>query len=102
MDEPMEEQHFFPTVDELARLMKRFSRLKKLEMSDLHAMELCVTLLIRDRPVSGDDRKLCIECKNWKDKCTKPLAGYCSVPTILQRCDGFTPIVFNMKKKVKK
>jgi hypothetical protein len=96
MDEPMDEQHFFPTVDELAKLMKRFSRLQNLEMSDIHALELCVTLLIRDRPVSGDDRKLCIECKNWRGKCMKHKDGYCSVPTILQRCDGFVPIVFKV------
>ena len=83
------------TFDEHIKFWKRQMKLMSMGMAHLHAMQLAHTLMLRDRPDSGDDRKLCIECKNWKGKCMKPKDGYCSVPTILQRCDGFVPIVLN-------
>lgn len=74
---------------EITRFISRESKLIALGMTEMHAEQLAQTLLYRDRPESGDDRRLCLECANWKKRCTKPAAGYCSVPTVLQRCDGF-------------
>lgn len=77
---------------EMIRFLNRQKRLEKIGMTDMNAEQLAERLLYRDRPDSGDDRKLCLECKNWRGKCMKPNGGYCTVPTILQRCDGFVPV----------
>ena len=55
----------------------------------MDAEKLAQTMLYRDRPDSGDDRRLCLECTHWRDRCRTPARGHCSVPTVLQRCDGF-------------
>jgi len=61
-------------------------------MTETDAKQLAERLLYRDRPDSGDDRKLCLECSNFDKRCKTPAAGYCTVPTVLQRCDGFTAV----------
>ena len=61
-------------------------------MTEIESENLAERLLYRDRPGSGDDRRLCLECKSWQGKCVKPNGGYCTVPTILQRCDGFVAV----------
>jgi len=77
------------TEIEMKRFISRESKLISIGMSAVHAESLAQTLLYRDRPDSGDDRKLCLECQNWNRGCKKPATGYCTIPTILQRCDGF-------------
>ena len=78
------------TEVEIQRFINRQVRLQKIGMTEMEAEKLAERLVYRDRPDSGDDRKLCLECKNWRGKCMKPNGGYCTVPTILQRCDGYT------------
>lgn len=75
---------------EIKKFKNRTSKLIAQGMSEMEAEKLAERLVYRDRPVSEDDRKLCLECANWRNRCTKPAKGYCSVPTILQRCDGYT------------
>lgn len=77
---------------EITRFINRQNRLQKMGMTEMESERLAETLLYRDRPDSGDDRRLCLECKNWRKRCTTPAAGYCTVPTILQRCDGFKAV----------
>lgn len=77
---------------EIVRFINRQKRLQKTGLNEMEAESLAETLLHRDRPDSGDDRRICLECKNWRDKCMKPNGGYCTVPTILQRCDGFVGV----------
>ena len=78
------------TDSEIATFLRREKRLKKEGLTDMEAEKLAERLVYRDRPDSGDDRKLCLECKNWRNRCMKPNGGYCTIPTILQRCDGFS------------
>ena len=80
------------TEPEIKRFLNRKLRLQKINMTEIDSENLAERLLHRDRPVSGDDRKLCLECSNWKGKCMKPSGGYCTVPTLLQRCDGFVAV----------
>jgi hypothetical protein len=83
------------TDAEIARFTARLGRLIKEGMGEVAAEKLAEAMLLRDRPGSGDDRRICLECKGFK-------AGVCGfaermglrrghVPlrTILQRCDGF-------------
>ena len=78
---------------EIKRFLNRQKRLEQIGMTEVNAENLAQRLLYRDRPDSGDDRRLCLECKNWRNKCLTPAAGYCTVPTQLQRCDGFMAVV---------
>ena len=76
---------------EIIRFINRQNRLQKIGISDMEAEQLAERLVYRDRDET-DDRKLCLECKNWRGKCTTQKTGYCSIPTILQRCDGFKAV----------
>lgn len=80
------------TETEILRFINRQNRLLKIGMTEMHAEQIAETLLYRDRPDSGDDRHLCLECKNWRNRCMKPNGGYCTVPTMLQRCSGFMAV----------
>ena len=80
------------TDPEIKRFLSRSAKLMLHDMSDAEAEKLAERLVYRDRPDSGDDRKLCLECLNWRGKCLKQRLGYCSVPTILQLCDGFKAV----------
>ncbi len=44
-------------------------------------------MLMRDRPDSGDDRRVCFECKHLCG--AKCRFGYMPIRFVLQRCDGF-------------
>ena len=74
---------------EMTKFTTRLSKLIALKMTETDAENLAETLLYRDRPDSGDDRRLCLECAGWNKRCMKPNDGYCTVPTLLQRCPGF-------------
>ena len=64
-------------------------------MTETDAERLAQEMLYRDRPGSGDDRRICGECKGLKQRvCTfAPCLGLRHrmepVRTVLQRCDGF-------------
>ena len=78
---------------EMQRFLNRQKRLQKTGMTEMDAQQLAERLLYRDRPDSGDDRRVCLECKHWrKARCVTPASGQCTVPTLLQRCDGFMAV----------
>lgn len=71
---------------EIETFTRRVAVLKK-GTSEMDAERLATEMLYRDRPVSGDDRRLCLECARFaKGRCTR---GLVALPTILQRCDTF-------------
>lgn len=75
---------------EIIRFINRAERFMKIGMTEMEAQHLASRLLYRDRPDSGDDRRICLECKQCrKGQCKTPKTGYCTIPTLLQRCDGF-------------
>ena len=78
---------------EMIRFTNRQKRLEKTGMNDMQAEQLAERLLYRDRPDSGDDRRVCLECKHWRNRCLKPVVGHCTVPTMLQKCDGFMAVI---------
>lgn len=77
---------------EITRFINRQNRLQKMGITEMEAEKLAERLVYRDRDAT-DDRKLCLECAAWRNRCMKPNGGYCTVPTMLQRCDGFKAVV---------
>lgn len=74
------------TDAEIEVFTRRVAVLKK-GMPEMEAERLAEEMLNRDRPDSGDDRRICLECARFKkDRCTR---GMPALPTILQRCDWF-------------
>jgi hypothetical protein len=58
-------------------------------ISTTEAEYVAQQMLYRDRPGSGDDRRICLECQ-WLDvrKCRKLRLE--PVRIVMQRCDGFS------------
>lgn len=82
------------TDEEIERFGRRVVRLIKDGMTDMDAEKLAQQMLYRDRPNSGDDRRICGECKGLKrGACTFAarlgLRSFDPVRTVLQRCDAF-------------
>lgn len=74
------------TDAEIETFTRRVAALKK-GMNEMEAEHLAEQLLYRDRPGSGDDRRLCLECARFqKGRCIR---GLPALPTVLQRCDRF-------------
>lgn len=74
------------TDAEIATYLRRVAALSK-GMTEVDAEQLAERMLHRDRPDSGDDRRICLECTGFKkQRCTR---GNVPLPAILQRCDGF-------------
>lgn len=74
------------TDPEIETFTRRVAVLKK-GMGEMEAERLATEMLHRDRPGSGDDRRLCLECTRFsKGRCGR---GLPALPTILQRCDLF-------------
>jgi hypothetical protein len=76
------------TDDEIVTFLRRAKAFTARKMPPDEAERLAESMLMRDRPDSGDDRRICLECRQFKD-------GACQaniqVPrTILQRCDSFS------------
>jgi len=55
----------------------------------MEAEKLSEAMLYRDRPDSGDDRRLCLECKKLRADGCKTSHYVPQLVTVLQRCDGF-------------
>lgn len=71
---------------EIETFTRRVAALQK-GMSEMDAERLADEMLRRDRPGSGDDRRICLECTRFKrGRC---LRGHPALPGVLQRCDGF-------------
>ena len=45
-------------------------------------------MMMRDRPDSGDNRRVCFECKHLREN-ARCRPGYLPLRFVLQRCDGF-------------
>lgn len=86
----MSTEHEFKGGDwtdrEIQRFIKRSAIFEQEGFGD--AEKLAEQMLYRDRPDSGDDRRVCFECKHLRGK--KCAAQ--SIPPlrfVLQRCDDF-------------
>lgn len=81
--------------EEIERFTRRVARLMKEGLDEMEAERLAETMLYRDRPDSGDDRRICLECKGLRGRVcdfAKALglrAGHEPARFTLQRCDGF-------------
>lgn len=74
---------------EIETYQRRLAALKK-GMSEVDAERLAEEMLRRDRPGSGDDRRICLECRGFRNPtCTRAPRRLEPVPTVLQRCDWF-------------
>ena len=78
------------TEIEIKTFLRRQQKLERMGMTMDESEKFAQRLLYRDRPGSGDDRKLCLECRFFKaGRCDKKHAV---LPFILQRCDGFKKV----------
>lgn len=83
------------TDKEIKVFDRRAERFIKAGMDDMEAETLAQQMLYRDRLDSGDDRRICVECKGFqKGVCAFAVRmglRFGTVPlwNILQRCDGF-------------
>lgn len=83
---------------ESKRFLRRFKAMVQAEIDEVEAAQTAQKLLLRDRPDSGDDRRVCMECAHLDGRKCKAAgrghmahvkAGMEPVRTILQRCDEF-------------
>ena len=80
---------------EIERFTKRVASLQNQGLSEIEAEKLAETMLYRDRPDSGDDRRICLECKGLRGRVcdfAQSLGlrnGHEPLRFVLQRCDGF-------------
>lgn len=72
---------------EIRRYLKREATLKANGLDDQHAERLAEQLLYRDRPDSGDDRRVCLECRHVRNR--RCGVGLQTVWSVLQRCERF-------------
>lgn len=74
--------------NEIKRFLKREATFLQEGLDADGAERLAQQMLYRDRPDSGDDRRVCFECRHMRPgpKCQ---AGILPVRFILQRCPGF-------------
>ena len=84
-----------PTVDawtdpEIETYLRRVARLEKEGLNEVEAEQLAEQMLHRDRPVSGDDRRICLECRGLrKGTCERAPRHFEPLRFTLQRCDWF-------------
>jgi len=75
---------------EIETFTRRVARLMKEGLTEVQAERLAERMLLRDRPVSGDDRRICLECRGLrKGWCESAPRRFEPVRTVLQRCDWF-------------
>ena len=81
--------------EEIERFESRVKRLQSEGMTEVESEELATRLLHRDRPESGDDRRICLECTGLRGRvCAFAQrlglrTGHEPLRFTLQRCDGF-------------
>jgi hypothetical protein len=84
---------------EAKRLLRRKKAMEQAGIEEIEATRTAVAMLLRDRPGSGDDRRVCFECANLDGRVCRSDAreamhvvtrgAFEPVRTILQRCEGF-------------
>jgi hypothetical protein len=79
------------TDEEITRFLSREKRLIAQGLTDTDAEKLAEQLVYRDRPGSGDERHLCLECSNGKRwPCQAvPVARRPANRLVLVLCDKF-------------
>ena len=78
------------TEQEIGKFTNRVKKLQKIGMDEVGAELLAVEIMVRDRENNIQKMHLCLECKNWRNKCTHQNSKeFCQIPIILQRCNGF-------------
>jgi len=74
---------------EIETYQRRLAVLRK-GLSEVDAERLAEEMLRRDRPGSGDDRRICLECRGYRNgSCKRSPRRLEPVATVLQRCDWF-------------
>lgn len=82
------------TAHEIHRFNRRLDTFLGLDMAPEHAEQLAQSMLHRDRPHSGDDRRVCLECSHLSgSRCrawgASPVQKFEPCKTVLWRCDQF-------------
>ncbi len=83
------------TEDEITTFCRRKDRLMLQNMSEVDAEEMAEAMLYRDRPESGDHRRICLECSRLVGNlCREGRTASLSrqfepIKTILWHCHGF-------------
>lgn len=76
------------TEIEIARFARRTEKFLSEGLDNDEAERLATQMLYRDRPDSGDDRRVCFECKHLRPN-VRCRPGMLPLRFVLQRCDGF-------------
>lgn len=75
------------TDNEIARFLRRKAAFIREGLDADGAERLAQQMLYRDRPDSGDDRRVCFECAHLRG--TRCMKGVVPMLFILQRCGEF-------------
>ena len=73
---------------EFSRMQRRATAFVDAGAAPHEAGYLAWRMLMRDRPDSGDDRRVCFECKHLREN-ARCRPGYLPLRFVLQRCEGF-------------
>ena len=76
------------TEIEIARFARRADKFLSEGLDTDEAERLATQMLYRDRPDSGDDRRVCFECQHLRSN-ARCRPGMLPLRFVLQRCDGF-------------
>lgn len=76
------------TEIEVARFARRVDKFLSEGLNEREAEQLAEQMLYRDRPDSGDDRRVCFECTHLRAN-ARCRPGVLPLRFVLQRCDGF-------------
>lgn len=84
---------------EPTRFLRRKRAMEQAGIDEIEATRTAVAMLLRDRPDSGDDRRVCFECAHLDGRVCRSDAreamnvvtkgAFEPVRTILHRCEGF-------------
>ena len=84
---------------ESKRFLRRFKAMVQAEIDEVEAAQTAQKLLLRDRPDSGDDRRVCMECAHLDGRKCRSTAraamhvvtrrDFEPVRTVFHRCEGF-------------
>lgn len=76
------------TDTEIARFLRREAAFIREGLDADGAERLAQQMLYRDRPESGDDRRVCFECRHLREN-ARCRPGYLPLRFVMQRCEGF-------------
>lgn len=84
---------------ESKKFIRRQKAMVQAGVEEVEATTAAIAMLLRDRPDSGDDRRICFECRHLDGTVCKSVdraamkvsakGAFEPVRTILQRCEGF-------------